>query len=183
MLRLFLHLIQLVAIYNILHPSTLCPRYHHNQQQQHVTNVGDVKADTGDCLVFEIVVNTMKLRLEIHIQNFGKAAEAVITKDDDTLLVGAGDESSISMKLKGAHPIRDWHGETSSEDVNEEFQERITRHSCGGDVLKLEGSSEVEVIEKKVVLILNDADVIAPEKFFRTAPTDRLGGSSLETTV
>ena len=69
MLRLFLHLIQLVAIYNILHPSTLCPRYHHNQQQQHVTNVGDVKADTRDCLVFEIVVNTMKLRLETSLQS------------------------------------------------------------------------------------------------------------------
>ena len=112
--------------------------------------------------MLRLFLHLIQLRLEIHIQNFGKAAEAVITKDDDTLLVGAGDESSISMKLKGAHPIRDWHGETSSEDVNEEFQERITRHACGGDVLKLEGSSEVEVIEKKDVLILNDADVIAP---------------------
>ena len=71
MLRLFLHLIQLVVISTpFLHTSTLGPHHHHSQQQ-HVTNAVCVEAATGDGLVLGVVVKTTKpTTVEVRNEDF-----------------------------------------------------------------------------------------------------------------
>merc|ERR1719357_2281950 len=62
------------------------------------------------------------------------------------LLKGAGDESSVGRRVD---QIRDQIEDTNSEYEKEKLQERMARLASGVAVLKIGGSSEVEVNEKK----------------------------------
>merc|ERR1712183_294332 len=87
------------------------------------------------------------LKLEdIQIQDFGKVGEVVVTKDDCMMLKGQGGESTISKRVE---MIRDQIEDPSSEYEKEKLQERMARLASGVAVLKIGGSSEVEVNEKK----------------------------------
>merc|ERR1712236_54561 len=59
---------------------------------------------------------------------------------------GAGDESSVGRRVD---QIRDQIEDTNSEYEKEKIQERMARLASGVAVLKIGGSSEVEVNEKK----------------------------------
>merc|ERR1711994_700548 len=59
---------------------------------------------------------------------------------------GAGDESSVGRRVD---QIRDQIEDTNSEYEKEKLQERMARLASGVAVLKIGGSSEVEVNEKK----------------------------------
>merc|ERR1711933_305114 len=72
--------------------------------------------------------------------------EVVVTKDDCMLLKGAGGETDISKRVD---MIRDQIEDTNSEYEKEKLQERMARLASGVAVLKIGGSSEVEVNEKK----------------------------------
>merc|ERR1712096_464447 len=96
-------------------------------------------------LVFGTEGDTLKLE-DIQIQDFGTVGEVVITKDDTMLLKGGGDDSSVSRRVD---QIREQIEDTSSEYEKEKLQERMARLASGVAVLKLGGSSEVEVNEKK----------------------------------
>lgn len=69
-----------------------------------------------------------------------------ITKDDTLLLKGKGTASDIARRVD---QIKDQIEETSSEYEKEKMQERMARLASGVAVLKVGGSSEVEVNEKK----------------------------------
>merc|ERR1712202_106357 len=88
---------------------------------------------------------TLKLE-DIQIQDFGTVGKVVITKDDTMLLKGGGDDSSVSRRVD---QIREQIEDTSSEYEKEKLQERMARLASGVAVLKIGGSSEVEVNEKK----------------------------------
>merc|ERR1711931_377346 len=62
------------------------------------------------------------------------------------LLKGGGDELHIGRRVD---QIRDQIEDTSSEYEKEKLQERMARLASGVAVLKIGGSSEVEVNEKK----------------------------------
>ena len=62
------------------------------------------------------------------------------------LLKGGGDEFSITKRVD---TIREQIEDTSSEYEKEKLQERMARLASGVAVLKIRGSSEVEVKEKK----------------------------------
>lgn len=69
-----------------------------------------------------------------------------ITKDDTLLLKGKGNTSDIQRRVE---QIKDQIADSSSEYEKEKMQERMARLASGVAVVKVGGSSEVEVNEKK----------------------------------
>merc|ERR1712050_648828 len=96
-------------------------------------------------LVFGTEGDTLKLE-DVQIQDFGRVGEVLITKDDTMLLRGGGAEHDISRRVD---QISDQIEDTNSEYEKEKLQERMARLASGVAVLKIGGSSEVEVNEKK----------------------------------
>lgn len=78
--------------------------------------------------------------------DLGQVGEVNITKDDTLFLKGKGKKSDID---KRADQIRDQIENTTSDYEKEKLQERLARLASGVAVLRVGGSSEVEVNEKK----------------------------------
>ena len=96
-------------------------------------------------IVFGDEANLTKLE-EIKATDFGQVGEVTITKDDTLLLKGKGDEKIVKKRVD---QIKDEIEETNSEYEKEKLNERLARLSSGVALLKIGGSSEVEVNEKK----------------------------------
>jgi chaperonin GroEL len=76
----------------------------------------------------------------------GRAKRVIITKDDTTIVDGAGDKVAITARC---NQIRAQIEETTSDYDREKLQERLAR-LCGGiAVIRVGGATEVEVKEKK----------------------------------
>ena len=95
--------------------------------------------------VFGDEANLTKLD-EVTVQDFGRAGEVVVTKDDTLIMRGKGDPSGIQQRVSS---LQDEIAETNSEYEKEKLQERLAKLSNGIAVLKVGGGSEVEVNEKK----------------------------------
>lgn len=104
----------------------------------------DIAISTGGT-VFGDDANLVKLE-EIKLSDFGQVGEAVITKDDTLLMRGKGEQGEVEKRVQ---QIKDEIAETTSEYEKEKLQERLAKLSKGVAVLKVGGSSEVEVNEKK----------------------------------
>lgn len=104
----------------------------------------DLAISTGG-IVFGDDGNLVKLQ-DVQISDLGQIGEVVITKDDTLILRGKGLKADVDRR---AQQIRDQIEETTSEYEKEKLQERLARLSSGVAVLKVGGSSEVEVNEKK----------------------------------
>ncbi|XP_033127950.1 60 kDa heat shock protein, mitochondrial-like [Anneissia japonica] len=104
----------------------------------------DMAIATGGMVFGDEAVDT-KLE-EIQLQDFGTVGEIAITKDDTLILKGGGDKAAIENRIE---VIREQIGETNSEYEKEKLSERLAKLSDGVAVLKVGGSSELEVNEKK----------------------------------
>ena len=104
----------------------------------------DMAIATGG-IVFGDDANLVKIE-DITAADFGTVGEIVITKEDTLLLKGKGEKSDIDRR---SQQLRDQIAETTSEYEKEKLQERLARLSAGVAVLRVGGSSEVEVNEKK----------------------------------
>lgn len=104
----------------------------------------DMAVATGG-IVFGDDANIVKLE-DVKLSDLGQIGEIVITKDDTLLLKGKGKKDDINRR---AEQIRDQIETTTSEYEKEKLQERLARLASGVAVLKVGGSSEVEVNEKK----------------------------------
>ena len=80
------------------------------------------------------------------MSDLGHVGEVIITKDDTLFLKGRGEKADID---KRADQIRDQIENTTSDYEKEKLQERLARLASGVAVLRVGGSSEVEVNEKK----------------------------------
>uniref|UniRef100_A0A8C5KXU3 60 kDa heat shock protein, mitochondrial n=1 Tax=Jaculus jaculus TaxID=51337 RepID=A0A8C5KXU3_JACJA len=76
----------------------------------------------------------------------GKVREVIVTKDDAMLLKGKGDKTQIEKRIQ---EITEQLDTTTSEYEKEKLNERLAKLSDGVAVLKLGGTSDVEVNEKK----------------------------------
>ena len=95
----------------------------------------------------EMVSEDLGVKLEsVSIEQLGKAKKVVITKEDTVIVDGAGDANEIENRC---NQIKAQIEETSSDYDKEKLQERLAKLSGGVAVLKVGGSSEVEVKEKK----------------------------------
>ncbi|GFS44331.1 heat shock protein 60A [Trichonephila inaurata madagascariensis] len=104
----------------------------------------DMAIATGG-IVFGDDADLVKLE-DLQPTDLGEVSEVVITKDDTLLLKGKGNKQDIDRRVT---QIKDEIEQTTSQYEKEKLQERLARLSNGVALLKVGGSSEVEVNEKK----------------------------------
>ncbi len=80
------------------------------------------------------------------LQELGNAKKIVITKEETTLIDGAGSENDIKARVE---QIRAQIEETSSDYDREKLQERVAKLAGGVAVIKVGAATEVEMKEKK----------------------------------
>jgi len=96
-------------------------------------------------IVFGDDADLVKLE-DVKVSDLGQVGEVVITKDDTLLLKGKGKKEDV---LRRANQIKEQIEDTTSEYEKEKLQERLARLASGVALLRVGGSSEVEVNEKK----------------------------------
>nr|ABY60431.1 GroEL [Pseudomonas aeruginosa] len=80
------------------------------------------------------------------INDLGRAKRVVVTKENSTIIDGAGDAERIQARIK---QIKAQIEETSSDYDREKLQERAAKLSGGVAVVKVGAATEVEMKEKK----------------------------------
>jgi|SRR5579884_1203432 len=95
----------------------------------------------------QVVSEEVGLRLDLAtLDQLGRARRAVVTKDDTTVVEGAGDRSAIEARVE---EIRQQIEDTDSDWDREKLQERLARLVGGVAVLKVGAATEVEMKERK----------------------------------
>ena len=103
----------------------------------------DIATLTGGQLISE----DLGIKLEnVTIDMLGKAKKVSITKDDTTIVDGAGEKSEIEARIG---QIKRQIEDTTSDYDKEKLQERLAKLAGGVAVVRVGGSTEVEVKEKK----------------------------------
>merc|ERR1712159_655689 len=103
----------------------------------------DLAILTGAQLISEDLGHKLE---NVKISDLGKAEKIIVTKDDTTIVRGAGDKAEIQNRCK---QIKVQIDEATSDYDSEKLQERLAKLSGGVAVLKVGGITEVEVKEKK----------------------------------
>lgn len=94
-----------------------------------------------------VISDELGLTLEsIKIDDLGIAKRIVVSKEDTTIIDGAGKVSSIAERIK---QIQKQIEDTTSDYDKEKLQERVAKLSGGVAVIKVGASTEVEMKEKK----------------------------------
>jgi chaperonin GroEL len=95
----------------------------------------------------QVVTEEVGLKLEnVTIDLLGTARKVVITKDETTIVEGAGTESDIKGRI---NQIKAEIENTDSDYDREKLQERLAKLSGGVAVIKVGAATEVELKEKK----------------------------------
>jgi len=95
----------------------------------------------------QVVTEEVGLKLEnVGIDLLGRARKVVVTKDETTLVEGAGEESDIKGRI---NQIKTEIENTDSDYDREKLQERLAKLSGGVAVIKVGAATEVELKEKK----------------------------------
>jgi len=95
----------------------------------------------------QVVSEEVGLKLDnVSLDIMGTARRVVITKDDTTIVEGAGDEAQIKGRIE---QIRRQIEETDSDWDREKLQERLAKLSGGVALIKVGAATEVELKEKK----------------------------------
>ena len=79
--------------------------------------------------------------------NLGRAAKVVVSKENTTIVEGAGDPEAIAARVK---QIRAQVEETTSEFDKEKLQERLAKLAGGVAVIKVGAATETELKERKL---------------------------------
>ena len=103
----------------------------------------DVAVLTGG----ELISEDLGIKLEnVTVQMLGRAKRVTITKDDTTIVSGSGKKPDIEARIA---QIKQQIEDTTSDYDKEKLQERLAKLAGGVAVIKVGGSSEVEVKERK----------------------------------
>jgi len=103
----------------------------------------DIAVLTGGLVISE----DLGIKLEnVTLDMLGHAKKVVITKDDTTIVDGAGKKADIEARVA---QIKQQIEDTTSDYDREKLQERLAKLSGGVAVIKVGGATEVEVKEKK----------------------------------
>ncbi len=95
----------------------------------------------------QVISEDLGIKLEtVNLNMLGKAKKVSITKEDTTIVDGAGDKKTIEARCA---QIKAQVEETTSDYDKEKLQERLAKLSGGVAVLKVGGATEVEVKERK----------------------------------
>ncbi|WP_067604045.1 chaperonin GroEL [Nocardiopsis listeri] len=108
------------------------------------------KAQLGDIAVLtggQVVTEEVGLKLEsTELDMLGRARKVVVTKDETTIVDGAGDATAIAGRV---NEIRNEIERTDSDYDREKLQERLARLAGGVAVIKAGAATEVELKERK----------------------------------
>jgi chaperonin GroEL len=95
----------------------------------------------------QVVTEEVGLKLEnVGLDLLGTARKVVVTKDETTIVEGAGDEADIKGRI---NQIKAEIDNTDSDYDREKLQERLAKLSGGVAVIKVGAATEVELKEKK----------------------------------
>jgi chaperonin GroEL len=95
----------------------------------------------------QVVTEEVGLKLEsVTLDMLGKARKIVVTKDETTVVEGAGGEADIKGRI---NQIKTEIENTDSDYDREKLQERLAKLSGGVAVIKVGAATEVELKEKK----------------------------------
>jgi chaperonin GroEL len=103
----------------------------------------DIAILSGGKAIFE----DLGIKLEnLQMQDLGKAKKVVVTKEDTTIVEGAGKKADIEGRIK---QIRNQIEETTSDYDREKLQERLAKLVGGVALIKVGAATETEMKEKK----------------------------------
>ncbi|MAK83441.1 chaperonin GroEL [Phenylobacterium sp.] len=103
----------------------------------------DIAILTGGQLISE----DLGIKLEnVSLDMLGKAKKVTITKDDTTIVDGSGEKEGIEGRIS---QIKRQIEDTTSDYDKEKLQERLAKLAGGVAVIRVGGSTEVEVKERK----------------------------------
>ena len=95
----------------------------------------------------QVISEDLGIKLEsVTLDMLGKAKKITITKDDTTIVDGTGERSDIEARIA---QIKRQIEDTTSDYDKEKLQERLAKLAGGVAVIRVGGSTEVEVKEKK----------------------------------
>jgi chaperonin GroEL len=95
----------------------------------------------------QVVTEEVGLKLEnVGLDLLGRARKVVVTKDETTIVEGAGSEADIKGRI---NQIKTEIENTDSDYDREKLQERLAKLSGGVAVIKVGAATEVELKEKK----------------------------------
>jgi chaperonin GroEL len=95
----------------------------------------------------QVVSEEIGLKLEnIGLELLGKARKVVVTKDETTIVEGAGSKADVQGRIQ---QIRNEIDNTDSDYDREKLQERLAKLSGGVAIIKVGAATEVELKEKK----------------------------------
>ena len=103
----------------------------------------DIAILTGGTVISEEVGLSLE---QATIENLGNARRVTLTKENTTIIDGAGAESDIEARVA---QIRAQIEETSSDYDREKLQERVAKLAGGVAVIRVGAATEVEMKEKK----------------------------------
>lgn len=103
----------------------------------------DIATLTGGTVISEEI--GMELE-KAGLEELGTAKRVVITKDNTTIIDGAGEQAAIDGRVK---QIRQQIEEATSDYDKEKLQERLAKLAGGVAVIKVGASTEIEMKEKK----------------------------------
>jgi chaperonin GroEL len=95
----------------------------------------------------QVITEEVGLKLEnVALDLLGRARKIVVTKDETTVVEGAGDDADIMGRI---NQIKTEIENTDSDYDREKLQERLAKLSGGVAVIKVGAATEVELKEKK----------------------------------
>lgn len=95
----------------------------------------------------QVVSEDLGLKLEnVGLEVLGTARKVVVTKDDTTIVDGAGDKEALAARIR---QIRQEIEKTDSDYDREKLQERLAKLAGGVAVIKSGAATEVELKERK----------------------------------
>ena len=103
----------------------------------------DMAILTGGTVISEEVGLTLE---KATIRDLGRAKKVQVSKENTTIIDGAGDTAAIEARIK---QIKAQIEETTSDYDREKLQERLAKLAGGVAVIRVGGSTEVEVKERK----------------------------------
>jgi chaperonin GroEL len=103
----------------------------------------DIAVLTGGTVISEEVGRKLE---NVTINDLGRARKVVSTKDDTTIIDGAGEESAIKARVA---EIKIEIERTTSDYDREKLQERLAKLAGGVAVIRVGAATEVELKEKK----------------------------------
>jgi chaperonin GroEL len=95
----------------------------------------------------QVISDELGMKLEnVGLEMLGRARKITITKDETTIVDGAGEKSAIEGR---AAQIRAQIEDTTSDYDKEKLQERLAKLAGGVAIIRVGGASETEVKERK----------------------------------